>query len=217
FELLPRIALDLVRRHVPGNTPPFAEAPPWSVLCELASPALEPLAEHLQAVLGDAFATGIASDAVLASSETQRLALWAVRENVPEAQRRGGPGLRHDISVPVAMIPRFIDEAGAQLARMMPSATLVAYGHLGDGNLHFNLNWFAGAAEGEVAAAEPAVRRYVHDLVATYGGSFSAEHGVGQSKREELQRYGSPVGLSMMRAIKQALDPNGIMNPGKLL
>ena len=217
FELLPGIALDLVRRHVPGSTPPFAEAPPWSVLCELASPALEPLAEQLQAVLGDALAAGITGDAVLASSETQRLALWAVRENVPEAQRRGGPGLRHDISVPVAMIPRFIDEAGAQLARMMPNATLVAYGHLGDGNLHFNLNWFAGAAEGEVAAAEPVVRRYVHDLVAAYGGSFSAEHGVGQSKRGELQRYGSPVGLSMMRAIKQALDPNGIMNPGKLL
>jgi FAD/FMN-containing dehydrogenase len=217
FELLPRIALELVRRHVPGTASPFAEAPPWSVLCELASPAIEPLGELLQSVLADALAAGIASDAVLATSGSQRLALWAVRENVPEAQKRGGPGLRHDISVPVALIPRFVEEAGAELARRVPNATLVGYGHLGDGNLHFNLNWFAGAAPGEVEAAELPVRRYVHDLVAAYGGSFSAEHGVGQSKREELARYGSPVGLATMRALKRAFDPNGIMNPGKVL
>ena len=217
FELLPRIALELVRRHVPGTASPFAEAPPWSVLCELASPGLEPLGELLQAVLADALAAGIATDAVLATGESQRLALWAVRENVPEAQKRGGPGLRHDISVPVASIPRFIEEAGARLAQLAPTATLVGYGHLGDGNLHFNLNWFAGAAPGEVEAAELPVRRYVHDLVAAYGGSFSAEHGVGQSKRGELQRYGSPVGLATMRALKHAFDPNGIMNPGKVL
>jgi len=217
FELLPRIALELVRRQIPGTAAPFAQAPPWSVVCELASAAIEPLGELLQAALADALAAGIATDAVLATSESQRLALWAVRESVPEAQRRGGPGLRHDISVPVASIPRFIEEAGAGLAHLVPNATLVGYGHLGDGNLHFNLNWFAGAAPGEVEAMELPVRRYVHDLVASYGGSFSAEHGVGQSKRDELARYGSPVGLAMMRAIKQAFDPNGIMNPGKLL
>ncbi len=217
FELLPRIALELVRRHVPGTASPFAEAPPWSVLCELASPAIEPLGELLQSALADALAAGVATDAVLATSGSQRLALWAVRENVPEAQKRGGPGLRHDISVPIASIPRFIDEAGAGLARIAPNASLVGYGHLGDGNLHFNLNWFAGAAPGEVQGMEQPVRRYVHDLVAAYGGSFSAEHGVGQSKRAELARYGSPVGLAAMRAIKHALDPNGIMNPGKVL
>jgi FAD/FMN-containing dehydrogenase len=217
FELLPRVALELVATHVPGITTPLGGDSPWQVLCELTSPADEPLEEVLQQALGQALEKGLVSDAVLATSEAQRQALWRLRENVPEAQRRAGPGLKHDISVPVAALPQFVTQAASWLAAEVPRATLVAYGHLGDGNLHFNLNWLAGAAEGEIAAQEPRIKRHVHDLVAAMGGSFSAEHGIGQLKVAELARYASPVELAMMRELKRALDPRGIMNPGKLL
>jgi D-lactate dehydrogenase (cytochrome) len=217
FELLPRIALELVTRHVPGIAAPLAMASPWYVLCELGSAADEPLAEVLQDALAAALAAGLVSDAVLASNEAQRLAFWRLRESVPEAQRRAGAGLKHDISVPVAQLPEFVAQASAWLATEVPRATLVGYGHVGDGNLHFNLNWLDGAAPGEISAQEGRIKRHVHDLVASFGGSFSAEHGIGQLKVAELARYASPVELAVMRELKRALDPHGIMNPGKLL
>lgn len=217
FELLPRVALDLVALHVPGTTAPIDRESDWHVLCELTSPGDETLEDVLQPALAQGLEAGLVRDAVLATSEAQRLAFWRLRESVPEAQRRAGPGLKHDISVPVAALPQFVAQAAAWLALEVPRATLVAYGHLGDGNLHFNLNWLGGAAEGEIAAIEPRVKRHVHDLVAAMGGSFSAEHGIGQLKVDELARYASPVELAVMRELKRALDPNGIMNPGKLL
>jgi FAD/FMN-containing dehydrogenase len=217
FEVLPRVALELVARHVPGTAAPPDNGSPWQVLCELASAGDEPLEDVLQQALAQALEAGLVRDAVIAVNEAQRLAFWRLRESVPEAQRRAGPGLKHDVSVPVAAVPRFVARAAAWLGAEVPRATLVAYGHLGDGNLHFNLNWLDGAAEGEIAAAEPRIKRHVHDLVAAMGGSFSAEHGIGQLKAAELARYASPVELAVMRELKHALDPKGIMNPGKVL
>jgi len=156
-------------------------------------------------------------DAVLASSERVRAALWHLREHVPEAQRRAGPSLKHDISLPVASLPAFIQEASEWVRQHVPEGVLVCYGHAGDGNLHFNINQIGNATAAGFLAREPEIRRAIHDLVARYDGSFSAEHGIGKLKVGELQRYARPGALAAMRAIKRALDPNGIMNPGKLL
>ena len=217
FELLPRSALQLALRHIEGLSDPLAAAHEWYVLCELSSFTDEPLHALLEQSLADAVTAGLVQDAVLAANERQRAQLWRLRENVPEAQRRAGPSLKHDISVPVARLPAFVATASQWVHAQVPQGTLVAYGHAGDGNLHFNISFASDVPPGRIAALEPLVRRAIHDLVAAHGGSFSAEHGIGRLKVGELERYTSPVTLSMMRAIKHALDPNGIMNPGKLL
>jgi len=140
-----------------------------------------------------------------------------LRETIPEAQRQEGASLKHDISVEPARLPRFIAEGDALVSALAPGARLVAYGHLGDGNLHYNLSEAGGGDDGQLLAAAPAIRRAVHDLVAAHGGSISAEHGIGQLKVDELERYEDAAALDVMRAIKRALDPLGIMNPGKVL
>jgi FAD/FMN-containing dehydrogenase len=155
--------------------------------------------------------------AALATSERVRAAFWRLRETVPEAQRLAGSSLKHDISVPVASLPAFISEASLWVQAHVRDGVLVCYGHAGDGNLHFNISGIDRARSETFLAQEPQIRRAIHDLVAKFAGSISAEHGIGRLKREELRRYASPVALGAMRAIKQALDPNGIMNPGKLL
>jgi FAD/FMN-containing dehydrogenase len=187
------------------------------VLCELSCFDDEPLAGVLEQALAAASAAGVAQDAVIAANERQRSGLWRLREAIPEAQRRAGPSLKHDISVPVARLPEFVAQASDWVERNVPDGTLIAYGHAGDGNLHFNISFLKSTALAAVAAQEPLVRRAIHDLVAAHRGSFSAEHGIGALKVAELQRYGSPVALAMMREIKRALDPHGIMNPGKIL
>lgn len=218
FELLPRSALELAWRHLEGGlADPFPAPHAWYVLCELRSFAVEPLDELLAAALQAATAAGLAQDAVLCTGERQRAALWRLRENIPAAQRRAGASLKHDIAVPVARLPEFVEQASAWVADAVPAATLVAYGHAGDGNLHFNLSLPADTPAASVAALEPGVRRAIHDLAIAHGGSFSAEHGVGRLKVDELQRYGSPVELALMRELKRAFDPLGIMNPGKVL
>ncbi len=217
FELLPRSALELAWRHLDGLADPFAARHAWYVLCELRSFAAEPLEELLAATLADAAASGLARDAVICNSERQRAELWRLREGIPEAQRRAGPSLKHDIAVPVARLPAFVAEASAWVAAEVPLGMLVAYGHAGDGNLHFNISLPAGTPVAILAAQEPGIRRAIHDLAIAHGGSFSAEHGIGQLKVGELQRYGSPVELALMRELKRAFDPHGIMNPGKLL
>jgi FAD/FMN-containing dehydrogenase len=217
FELLPRIAVELTTRHISGVTDPLTAAYPWYILCELTSAADEPLPELLQQTLADAAERSLLLDAALASSERARAAFWRLRESVPEAQRHAGSSLKHDISVPVASLPRFISEASAWVQAHVRDGVLVCYGHAGDGNLHFNINCLDRERSEAFLAQEPQIRRAIHDLVAKFAGSISAEHGIGRLKREELQRYASPVALGAMRAIKQALDPNGIMNPGKLL
>jgi FAD/FMN-containing dehydrogenase len=217
FELIPRIAIDLTTRYIEGVSDPFPERYDWYLLCELTSGATEPLLELLQQTLAQACEHGELRDAAFATSERVRAAFWRLRETVPEAQRRAGPSLKHDISVPVASLPRFIREASAWVAQHVPDGILVSYGHAGDGNLHFNVNCAHTAHTQAFLAREPEIKRAIHDLVARYDGSFSAEHGIGRLKRDELKRYAPPVELQVMRSIKQALDPNGIMNPGKML
>jgi FAD/FMN-containing dehydrogenase len=217
FELLPRIAIELAARHVSGITDPLTTVYPWYILCELTSAADEPLSELLEQILADAAEQSLLLDAALATSERVRADFWRLRESVPEAQRQAGSSLKHDISVPVAALPQFIREASLWVQAHVRDGVLVCYGHAGDGNLHFNLSCIERERSEAFLAQEPQIRRAIHDLVAKFAGSISAEHGIGRLKREELQRYASPAALGAMRAIKQALDPNGIMNPGKLL
>jgi len=217
FELLPRVAIELTTRYVGGVTDPLGTVYPWYILCELTSAADEPLPELLQQTLADAAERALLVDAALASSERVRAAFWRLRESVPEAQRHAGASLKHDISVPVASLPTFIDEASLWVQAHVSDGVLVCYGHAGDGNLHFNISCTDRERTAAFMEQEPQIRRAIHDLVVKHAGSISAEHGIGRLKRAELQRYASPVALGAMRAIKQALDPNGIMNPGKLL
>ena len=174
-------------------------------------------ADRFEATLAAAIERGLVRDAVIAASEAQRADFWRLRETIPEAQGREGASLKHDISVEPARLPAFVDAGRALLERLAPGARLVAYGHLGDGNLHYNLSEPAGGDGGALAARAAEVRRAVHDLVAAHGGSISAEHGIGQLKVGELERYEDPVALELMRTVKRAIDPHGIMNPGKVL
>jgi FAD/FMN-containing dehydrogenase len=218
FELIPRIGIELTTRHIAGITDPLSGPARWYVLTELGSSCTqEPLDSVLAATLTDAHARKLVSDAVLAKNERERGALWRLRESIPEAQRKDGASLKHDISVPIARVPEFIQRAGDWVDRNVPQGLLVAYGHLGDGNLHFNVNQRAGTDAAGLLAQADAVQRVIHDLVRDFGGSFSAEHGIGQLKVAELERYADPTELALMRTVKAALDPRGIMNPGKVL
>jgi D-lactate dehydrogenase (cytochrome) len=216
-ELIPAAALALVLQHVQGVRDPGAAASPWYLLAELGSSASEPLDTLLEAAITRALEAGYATDAVLARSEDQRRNLWQLRESVPEAQRRAGASLKHDVAVPVASIPALIEQGGKLVGLHAPEGFLVAYGHAGDGNLHFNVSQRKGADTAMFQAREPALKRAIHDLVAQLQGSVSAEHGIGQLKIQELARYAAPAEIAAMRSIKQALDPLGILNPGKLL
>jgi D-lactate dehydrogenase (cytochrome) len=218
FELIPRIAVDLTTRHIPGVRDPLDAPHPWYVLCELSSPrAADPLEDLLEQSLAGALEEKLVLDAAVARNERDRAAFWKLRETIPEAQSRDGGSLKHDISVPVASIPDFIERGSRWLADNLPEGRLVAYGHVGDGNLHFNLNQAPGADRAAFLDRAEPVKRAIHDLVREFGGSFSAEHGIGQLKVGELERYASPVELDLMRSIKRTLDPNGILNPGKIL
>jgi FAD/FMN-containing dehydrogenase len=218
FELIPRIAVELTTRHIPGVSDPLDQPYPWYVLCELTSSrAGDPIDGVIEEVLGDALSRGELLSAAVAQSERERDALWKLRETIPEAQKIDGASLKHDISVPVASLPEFFEKAAAWVEANVPEARLVAYGHVGDGNLHFNLNQAPGADRAAFMAREAPTRRAIHDLVREFGGSFSAEHGIGRLKVEELERYAPAVELELMRAIKRAFDPNGILNPGKVL
>ncbi len=218
FELVPRIALELVLQHVPGTSDPLDQPHPWYVLLEIGmGRGAEAARESIEAELAAAMESGEIADAAIAANEAQREMFWRLRETIPEAQRREGASIKHDISVTTGELPHFIVEGGALLAQLAPGARLVSYGHLGDGNLHFNLSPARGGNAEEFLCLAPQVNRAVHDLVARYGGSFSAEHGIGQLKRADLLRYKHLVAIELMRSIKQAVDPNGIMNPGKVL
>ena len=217
FELIPRIGIELTRAHIPGVRDPLEAPHAWYALCELGSsrPA-EPLEALLGDALGAAYEAGLVQDAVVARSERERAALWKIREAIPEAQRHEGPGLKHDISVPLSALPEFVERGAQWVATHVPAARLVAYGHVGDGNLHFNLQG-RGADAAALLERTEEVRRALHDLAVALGGSFSAEHGIGRLKVAELERYAPATELALMHAVKRALDPNGIMNPGKVL
>jgi FAD/FMN-containing dehydrogenase len=216
-ELIPAAALALVLQHIPAVRDPGAAASPWYLLAELTSSAVEPLDEILLEAMSHAVDAGCATDAVPIRSEEQRQNLWRLRESVPEAQRRAGASLKHDVSVPVASLPALVDQGGALVAHLVPEGVLIAYGHAGDGNLHFNVSQRPGSDAAAFLAREGDLKRAIHDLVADLDGSFSAEHGIGQLKTGELTRYAQPARLAAMRGIKQALDPHAILNPGKVL
>ncbi|MEY3713508.1 MAG: putative glycolate oxidase subunit GlcD [Pseudomonadota bacterium] len=217
FELLPRSALELVERHSGARLNITADSP-WCVLCEVSSSdTLDPIEERLASLLEGAMERGLVTDALLAQSERERLAYWFVRENIPEAQRRDGPSVKHDVSLPIDRLAEFVYRASDWVVKHVPEGFLVCYGHVGDGNLHFNINQSNGTAGKSLLAREPEIRRAIHDLVQEYRGSFSAEHGIGRHKVDELERYTDPVELQLMQQLKQALDPNGILNPGKVL
>lgn len=218
FELISRIGIDLTTRHVPGVNDPLEHPYRWYVLCELTSArAADPLEEMLEEALAGALQAGLILDAVLARSERERAALWKLRETIPEAQRMDGTSLKHDVSVPITALPDFVEQASGWVETNVPDGRLVVYGHVGDGNLHFNLNQAPGADRDIFLAREPGIKRAIHDLVHQFGGSFSAEHGIGRLKVDELERYASAVELDLMQSIKKALDPNGVLNPGKVL
>jgi len=218
FELIPRLAVELTARHIPGVKDPLERPYPWYALCELSSSrGSDTLEVLLEETLGEALARGEVLGAAVAQSERERAALWKLRETIPEAQRLDGASLKHDISVSVAQLPQFVERAAEWVATHVPDGRLIAYGHVGDGNLHFNINQAPGMDRTAFKAREDEVRRAVHDLVGEFGGSFSAEHGIGRLKVAELERYALPLELELMGAIKSALDPNGILNPGKVL
>jgi FAD/FMN-containing dehydrogenase len=218
FEMMGAYALALTAKHFPALPRPLPEAA-WTVLLEHSDTESEAHArEAFEGLLGAALGAGIVQDAVVAESLAQGQALWHVRESIPLAQAEEGPNIKHDISVPVSRIPAFVDEADAALQAQFPGVQLVNFGHLGDGNLHYNVQ----APSGEdgrrfLAEQEHAVNTVVFDAVARHGGSFSAEHGIGALKREELAQRKSPVALALMRRIKAALDPQNLLNPGRVI
>ena len=221
FEVMGRFALSLVHRHMPQLRVPFIdqEDVPYGVLLENSDSESEDHARaRFEALLETAFEAGCVQDAVVAENLAQAHNLWHIRESIPLAQAEEGLNIKHDISVPISRIPAFCAHTDALLAREIAGVRLVNFGHLGDGNLHYNVQ---APADGDPKAflrdQEERVNHLVYEAVAQFGGSFSAEHGVGALKVEELQRYQSPVALGMMRAIKQALDPRGLMNPGRVL
>jgi FAD/FMN-containing dehydrogenase len=218
FELVSDVAMGLVIEQFPGSRAPFDDSARWYVLIEVSSHASDADAHAaLEDMLGAAIGNGTVQNATLATSETQALAFWALRENISEAQARAGKNIKHDIAVPIATLPDFIARAGAALAAAFPDIRLVVFGHMGDGNLHFNVSPPVAGDHDAFLAHQDAINRIVHDLVATFEGSISAEHGLGVLRRDEAARYKSPVELALMRAVKVALDPAGIMNPGKVI
>ncbi|HEU0133946.1 MAG TPA: FAD-binding oxidoreductase, partial [Allosphingosinicella sp.] len=218
FELVPDSALRLVLAHIEGTRAPLAGRAPWNVLVETTGPASAVEAgDSLEEALGAGLEAGLVQDATVASSEAQGQALWRLRDSISEAERHAGPAVKHDVSVPVSAMPEFIEAAQAAVAERFPGTRVVAFGHLGDGNVHFHVQAPADA-DGDRWLAERGgeVGGFVHDLVVERGGSISAEHGIGQMKRGELVRTLAPARLAALRAVKRALDPAGIMNPGKL-
>jgi FAD/FMN-containing dehydrogenase len=218
FELMSAFCMRLVAKHFPALPQPLADSHGQYALLELSSSESEAhAAALLERALGAALGEGVVQDAVVASSAAQSRGLWDLREHIPLAQAADGKNIKHDISLPVSSIAEFIAGTEPQLQAAFPGCQLVCFGHLGDGNLHFNVAPPAGVANEDFLHSQEAVNRVVHDAVAAYGGSISAEHGIGALKRDELARYKSPVELNLMRTIKAALDPLGLMNPGKVL
>ena len=217
FELMSDFMVALSRRHHPDLPDPLP-GHPWLVLLQIDAARDEAtLVADVEGALARAIEAGAARDAVVAQTQSQADRLWAVRENITEAQRREGPNIKHDISLSVSAIPTFVTDSVAALAKTLPGARPLIFGHLGDGNLHYNVVAPAGSDSRAFMDNAAVANRVIHDLVAEVGGSISAEHGIGQLKREELVRYKSGLEIELMGRIKAALDPAGLLNPGKVL
>lgn len=218
FELMSQASLGLVRQYFPATPALFSTPHPWHVLMQASDAgSQQALDAAFQSALGVALEQGIIDDVVLATSEAQARGLWAVRENISEAQQIDGSNIKHDIAVSVSSVPAFVDEVQPLLHAVYSGVRPIVYGHLGDGNLHFNVSRPAGWTTPEWQLETDCVNAIVLDVVSRYQGSFSAEHGLGQLKNHEMALYKTPLEVALMRRVKQALDPHGLMNPGKLL
>jgi FAD/FMN-containing dehydrogenase len=217
FELISADCIALTRKQFPALPDPLPGYP-WYALVQADDPAVDsPLAAQMETALAAAVEQHVANDAAIAHSAAQAAELWALREHIPEAQRLEGPNIKHDISLPVSRIPAFLADAQIELDTALRGVRYVVFGHLGDGNLHYNLSAPAGTTAAAFLGEAPRANRIVYDLVARLGGSFSAEHGIGQMKRSELVRYKSAVEVELMQRIKRALDPDALFNPGKVV
>jgi D-lactate dehydrogenase (cytochrome) len=216
FELMPRFGIELQLKHGFITHDPAASVSPWYALVEI-NRMKGGVPGALDAALEEAFGKGIVSNASIAQSEAERVAMWAAREQMSEVQSKEGASIKHDVSVPIAAVPRLIAEGSAAAMKVVDGIRPCPFGHMGDGNIHFNFSQPAGADGKTFMAREADVNAAIYEVVLRLGGSVSAEHGIGQMKPELLKRVKDPVALEMMRAIKRALDPNGIMNPGKML
>ena len=218
FELILRLPFELVLAEIPGTRDPFAGRHPCYVLAELSAGAGEDDARgQMESLLAGAMEDGLVRDAVIAESGAQAADFWKLRETIPEAQKQDGASIKHDISVPVSRIPGFMEEAAAAAEAAVDGVRVCAFGHVGDGNLHFNMNQPVGGDPAAFLEREDELNTVVHDAASRYGGSISAEHGIGQLKREALIHYKPAVAIELMRRIKAALDPDNLMNPGKVL
>ena len=216
FELMPRIGLDFVLRHGPDTRDPLAGRHEWYVLLELSSQG-ETIADTMMAVLEQGLDRALIEDAAVASSLEQRKAFWTLRDLLSEVQSREGGSIKHDVSVPVRHIPRFLDEVRAAVEAAVPGVRMVPFGHMGDGNIHCNVSQPVGADKAAFLARWDEINAIVHGIVATHAGSISAEHGIGRLKRDLLPGVKDPVAMDVMRALKRTLDPQNILNPGKVL
>lgn len=218
FEIMSAVSIGVVGAQFADERPPFSPLPAWTVLLESSDTESEAHArERFESLLSIAFERGIVQDALVAQSLAQSQAFWRIRERIPEGQAREGANLKHDIALPLAAIPGFAADAGQAIDRVLPGARLVVFGHLGDGNLHYNVAAPPGMAPNDLLAYQAEIATLVNERVQARAGSISAEHGIGQLKRAELSLRKSPIELSMMQAIKRALDPHNRMNPGKIL
>ena len=218
FELVPKLALDLVLKHIPGTRPPLEGPHPWLILVDFVAVTPGAAKPAIESLMQDALAAGLAQDAVVAANEAQAEAFWRLRDSISEAERAEGPTMAHDISVPVDAMPDFMESASARVEATFPGVHCSAFGHLGDGNVHFHVNAPAGVdADRWRTGIGEAASHMVYDLVVAAGGSISAEHGIGQMKLAELERLSPPARMAALRAIKRAFDPHELMNPGKLV
>lgn len=218
FEIVPKLGLELVLKHIPDTRDPLPSTAPWRVLIELSLPREEGARDMIEQLLSDAIESGVASDAAICETEAQKAMVWKIRENIAVAERAHGKALKHDVSVPVSRVAEFMERGAAMAQSMKPGVDVIAFGHVGDGNIHFNITPPPGADQDAFVDKDGlAVSEAIHDLIASLNGSISAEHGIGRLKRDELAWRKSPVEMEMMRAVKKALDPQGRMNPGRVL
>jgi FAD/FMN-containing dehydrogenase len=216
FELIPEIGLDFVMRHIEGTQRPLKTVSPWYVLMEFAGGSAN-LRESVETFLAGAFDAGRVTDATIAESETQAKQIWRIRETLPEAQSREGGSIKHDVAVPISGIVELIERGSQRLKAWMPGARPFPFGHIGDGNIHFNVSQPPGMDRAAFLARWDEANKIIHDLTAELHGSFSAEHGIGRLKRHELTHYRGEIELDLMRRVKAAIDPDGLMNPGVML